>query len=47
MNYPEDLKRVANRVVWFKPPDDALQKPKLFLAHLIDIRDHRKTSLLR
>jgi hypothetical protein len=35
MSYSEDLKRVAKRVVWFKDPDEALQEPKLFLAHLM------------
>jgi hypothetical protein len=35
MNYPEDLKRVAKRVVWFKTPEEALQEPKLFLAYLM------------
>jgi hypothetical protein len=35
MNYSEDLKRVAKRVVWFKMPEETLQEPKLFLAHLM------------
>ena len=35
MNYPEDLKRVAKRVVWFKAPEETLEEPKLFLAHLM------------
>jgi hypothetical protein len=35
MNYSEDLKRVAKRVVWFKTPEETLQEPKLFLAHLM------------
>jgi hypothetical protein len=34
MNY-FDLPRVAKRVVWFKPPDDALKDVKLFLAHVM------------
>ena len=35
MNYSEDLRRVAKRVVWFKTPEETLQEPKLFLAHLM------------
>jgi hypothetical protein len=35
MNDSEDLKRVAKRVVWFKTPEETLQEPKLFLAHLM------------
>ncbi len=35
MNYPEDLRRVAKRVVWFKPPEEALNETKLFLAHVM------------
>ena len=35
MNYSEDLKRVAKRVVWFKAPEETLGDPKLFLAHLM------------
>lgn len=34
MNHP-DLQRVAKRVVWFMPPDDALRDVKLFLAHVM------------
>jgi hypothetical protein len=34
MNHP-DLQKVAKRVVWFKPPDDALKDVKLFLAHVM------------
>jgi len=35
MNYSGELKRVAKRVVWFKPPEETLQEPKLFLAYLM------------
>ncbi len=35
MNYSEELKRVAKRVVWFKMPEETLQEPNLFLAHLM------------
>ena len=30
-----DLLRVARRVVWFKPPKDALSQPIHFLAHVM------------
>jgi len=35
MNYSEDLKRVAKRVVWFKAPEETLRDTTLFLAHLM------------
>jgi len=35
MSDPEDLRIVAKRVVWFKPPDETLKEPKLFLSHLM------------
>lgn len=35
MNISEDLKFVAKRVVWFKAPEQTLQEPRLFLAHLM------------
>jgi len=30
-----DLMSVAKRMVWFKPPKDALQDKNLFLAHVM------------
>jgi len=35
MNYSGKLKRVAKRVVWFKPPEEVLEEPRLFLAYLM------------
>jgi hypothetical protein len=35
MTYSEDLRRVAKRVVWLKPPEEALNETKLFLAHVM------------
>jgi hypothetical protein len=35
MSYPDDLRAVAKRVVWFKTPEQALEYPKLFLAHVM------------
>jgi hypothetical protein len=31
----EELRTVAKRVVWFKPPEESLKDAKLFLAHLM------------
>jgi hypothetical protein len=30
-----ELRRVAERVVWFKAPDEALSDPRHFLAHVM------------
>jgi hypothetical protein len=35
MTYPDELHRVAKRVIWFKPPEEALSDSKLFLAHVM------------
>jgi hypothetical protein len=35
MNYPEELRAVAKRVEWFKPPEEALADRKHFLAHVM------------
>jgi len=35
MSHPEDLRRVAKRVAWFKPPENTLNETKLFLAHVM------------
>lgn len=32
---PDELRQVAKRVVWFKPPEETLKEPTLFLAHLM------------
>lgn len=37
MKHPEELERVARRVVWFKSAEDALKEPKLFLAQLMTV----------
>jgi len=34
-NIPEDLARAAKRMVWFEKPEEALQMPDLFLAHVM------------
>ncbi len=35
MTKPEELRRVAKRVVWFKTPEEALGDKKSFLAHVM------------
>lgn len=35
MSDRSDLLRVANRVVWFKQPEDAIKDVTLFLAHVM------------
>ena len=32
---PDDLRRVTRRMVWFEPPERALEDPVLFLAHVM------------
>lgn len=36
MNYPEDLKAVACRVIWFERPEKALEIPRHFLTYLMN-----------
>ena len=33
--HSEALKKVAQRLVWFKKPDEALDDPYLFMAHVM------------
>ena len=33
--HSEPLKQVAQRLVWFKKPDEALNDPYLFMAHVM------------
>lgn len=35
MSHPDELQRVAQRVVWFKSPGETLNDAKLFLAHVM------------
>ena len=32
---PDDLKTVARRMIWYEPPEQALQSPDVFLAHVM------------
>jgi hypothetical protein len=33
--YPEELLRVARKVVWYDPPEQTLKDLKTFLTHLM------------
>ena len=35
MSHSDELRKVAKRVVWFKPPEETLNEPTLFLAHVM------------
>jgi hypothetical protein len=35
MRYPEDLRAVARRVIWFEEPKEALKYPRRFLTYLM------------
>jgi hypothetical protein len=35
MNYPEELRTVAERVMWFEGAEETLRYPKRFLAYLM------------
>ena len=35
MSYPEELRAVAARVIWFEEPEEALKYPKRFLTYLM------------
>ncbi len=42
-----ELEALARRVVWFKPPDEALKAPAHFVAHALTYGTHADTQLLR
>ncbi len=35
MNYPDDLKSVARRVVWFDSPEHSLERKSYFISYLM------------
>jgi hypothetical protein len=35
MTYPDELRVVAARVIWFEPPEASLRYPQRFLAYLM------------
>ena len=42
-----ELHALARRVVWFKPPGDALAMPVHFIAHVLTYGTHDDVSALR
>src|SRR5258708_30019926 len=36
VSYPTELVNVAQRVIWFCSPEEALKEPRLFLSHLMN-----------
>lgn len=47
MNFPLELLKVAKRVVWFDPPEETLQRPQIFLAHLMNFGTEENVQLAR
>jgi len=47
MNAPIELRNVARRVVWFKPPEQALADPVFFLAHLMTHGTHEDVVIAK
>ena len=43
----EDLRRVARRCVWFKPPEEAAACPEHFVAHVLTFGTHEDVKALR
>ncbi len=42
-----EMRALARRVVWFKPPGDALSMPAHFIAHALTYGTHEDVSVLR
>ena len=42
-----DLQGLARRVVWFKPPGDAIAMPTHFIAHVLTYGTHDDVNVLR
>jgi hypothetical protein len=42
-----ELQALARRVVWFKPPGDAIAMPVHFIAHVLTYGTHEDVSVLR
>ncbi|MGH2507766.1 MAG: hypothetical protein ACRDHZ_10255 [Ktedonobacteraceae bacterium] len=46
-NYPEDLKIVARKVVWFDPPEQVLGNTQYFLTYLMNYGSENDVSVVR
>jgi hypothetical protein len=47
VNYPEDLRAVAKRVIWFEEPEEALKYPKRFLTYLMTYGSEAEVEVAR
>jgi hypothetical protein len=47
MTYPEDLKAVARRVIWFEPPEQALEMTQQFLTYLMNYGTEQDLEIAR
>lgn len=45
-NYPEDLKVVARKVVWFDPPDRVLGNTRYFLTYVMNYGTEEDISVV-
>jgi hypothetical protein len=45
--HTKDLEAVARRLVWFKPPKDALDDPYLFIAHVMTYGTLKDVSVVK
>ncbi|MGE5512933.1 MAG: hypothetical protein ACM31O_16975 [Bacteroidota bacterium] len=43
----EELRRVAQRCVWFKAPEEAVAYPEHFIAHVLTFGTHEDVKALR
>ena len=46
-NYPEDLKAVARKVVWFDPPEQVLGNTKYFLTYVMNYGTQEDIAVVR
>lgn len=42
-----ELERVAQRTLWFKPPEEAIRDPVHFIAHVLTYGAHQDVRTLR
>lgn len=47
MNYPEDLRTVAKRVIWFEEPEEALKYRNRFLTYLMTYGTEAEVEVAR
>jgi hypothetical protein len=47
MSYPEDLRAVARRVIWFEEPEEALKYPRQFLTYLMTYGSREDVEVAR